>query len=670
MWAGVAFVVLGVARLVPAEPHELYLMVLAGAATIVGIRLRRGGSELSTRRGRLAAWAAGLAMLLPWAWFGALGGLVETLLAVLAALAVGWLAGRLLARVDFDGSFAKRILLTGLAGAAALVPVAAGVGESGVSLAELLVLPLLGVAAAALRRDSGRLIGLAAAGPLVFVDPDETSLILGTTDVAYWAFIATLCAVGIALLVDVGLAVSYGRGLALPATVAAGLVVLLAVALGAVYFGAGQPGLHGERMFVVLRERADLTGVAAIGDRGQRLAETYRRLVEVADRSQASLRRDLRRLRLGYQPYYLVNGLAVDGGPAVRAWLSRRSEVDRVLIDPVLRPLPAPPKPLSGRPATLGAPQWNVTLIGADRVWNELNVRGANVVIGSSDSGVDGAHPALAGNFRGGDDSWYDPWNGSRTPVDDNGHGTHTLGTAAGAGGIGVAPGATWVGCVNLARNLGSPSHYLDCLQFMLAPFPRGGDPLRDGRPQRAPHVLTNSWGCPEIEGCDGRLLRPAVAALTAAGIFFVAGTGNTGPSCGSITDEPATDREAFTVGAVNRERVLADFSSRGPVGGPDPFGPDLVAPGVEVLSALPGGVYGAEDGTSMATPHVAGVVALMWSANPRLIGDVRRTADLLRSTTQPAQPSGDACGDAGNTIGAGLVDAFEAVRAAQDAVP
>src|SRR5262249_53236917 len=152
---------------------------------------------------------------------------------------------------------------------------------------------------------------------------------------------------------------------------------------------------------------------------------------------------------------------------------------------------------------------------------------GRGVVVGSSDSGVDGSHPALAGTFRGGDDSWYDPWNGSATPVDHNGHGTHTAGTAAGARGIGVAPGATWIACVNLDRDLANPAYYLDCLQFMLAPFPRGGDPLRDGRPDRAADVLTNSWGCTAIEGCDSGALRAAVAALTTAGIYVVVAAGN-----------------------------------------------------------------------------------------------------------------------------------------------
>jgi subtilisin family serine protease len=435
----------------------------------------------------------------------------------------------------------------------------------------------------------------------------------------------------------------------------------------AVYFGAGRPGTYGDRVFVVLKQQADLSGLAAIGDRDRRLRETYRRLVDTADRSQASLRRDLRRLHLGYTPYYLVNGLEVDGGDAVRAWLAGRPEVDRILDSPQLRPIPELAPPLHGNAAAPGTPQWNLSLIGADRVWRDLGVTGKGIVVGTSDSGVDGAHPALRDRFRGGGDSWFDPWSHSRVPVDHGGHGTHTLGSAIGGNNVGVAPGAQWVGCVNLERNLGNPGRYLDCMQFMLAPFPYGGDPLRDGRPERAPHVLTNSWGCTALEGCDLRALRPAVDGLTAAGIFVVAAAGNEGPGCGSIADPIAPYPDTLTVGAVDRDDKVADFSSRGPT--PDgAVKPDVVAPGVDVLSALPGGGYGTESGTSMATPHVAGVVALLWSANPRLIGDIPRTREILRATATPATPTGATCGNPANLTGAGLVDAYRAVQQARAA--
>jgi subtilisin family serine protease len=336
-----------------------------------------------------------------------------------------------------------------------------------------------------------------------------------------------------------------------------------------------------------------------------------------------------------------------------------------VLVAQRLRPLPAPPGvALTGdRPAPT-APGWDLIAIGADRVHSQLTVTGRGVTVGSSDSGVDGTHPALSATFRGGDDSWYDPWDGTRAPTDGVGHGTHTLASAVGTPNVGVAPGAQWTACVDLDRNLGDPGHYLDCLQFMLAPFPVGGDPFRDGRPARSPQVLTNSWGCPDIEGCDLGTLREATAAFAAAGTFFVAAAGNSGPTCGSIKDPPAPYGDVLTVGAVDERGVVAPFSSRGPA--PDGSAkPDIVAPGAEVLSALPGGGYGILSGTSMAAPHVAGVVALMWSAQPALIGDPARTRAILRDTAVPVAPQAT-CGGTANTGGAGRVDAYAAVRAAQ----
>ncbi|MFJ8580500.1 S8 family serine peptidase [Micromonospora sp. NPDC093277] len=651
-----------------------------------------GGSGRRLRPVTLLAIAAGLASLLPWAWVGALGGALETLLAGLAAAALGGLAGALL-----DAAFwtrfavgtpprpARLVLVGGLVAGVTLVPLAGAAGQSGAQLPALLLVPPLGFVLAALEaaaRRSGRsagrapvrwLVGLALAGPLAFTDPEEITVLLASgRDVPYWVAVGAGAAFAVAVLLAVGYGVLLARPRAgAPRRAAAGLAAAaLLAAVAVVYAVPGHPGLYGERLLVVLREQADLSGIPAgtpgRDGRNTRAAEVYRRLVATADRTQGDLRRELTRLRLHPTSYYLINAIETDGGPEVRAWLSGRPEVARVLLSQRLRPLPAAEPPAHGDQPAPAGPVWNVSLVAADRVWSELGVTGSGVVVGSSDSGVDGRHPALAAGFRGGDDSWYDPWEHRRTPGDRGGHGTHTVGSAVGRNGIGVAPGAQWVGCVNLDRNLGSPAHYLDCLQFMLAPFPAGGNPFTDGRPDRAPDVLTNSWGCPPIEGCDPGALRPATAALAAAGILVVAAAGNTGPYCGSVADPPATYPDVVTVGAVNRARQVTSFSSRGPAAG-GLAKPDLVAPGAGVLSAFPGGEYATLDGTSMATPQVAGVVALMWSANPALVGDLARTRQLLLDTTTPAgvPADTDACGDARNLTGAGLVDAYTAVRAA-----
>ncbi|MER7588163.1 S8 family serine peptidase [Micromonospora sp. NPDC127501] len=668
-----------------------------GNAEPVGRRVRRSGPV------PLLAVAAGLALLLPWAWLGALGGLLETALALLAAAALGVLAATLL-DAPFWAPFAvgrpprpaRLVLVGGLVAGVALLLLAAGAGQSGAQLPALLTLPPVGFTLAALwaatwrpaadpaeairagRTATGWLVGLAALGPLAFTDPEEISLLLvGTRDIPFWVATAAGVGLAVAVLVAVGYAVLLARPTARTPNrrVAAVAAVVLLVAFGAVDLGPGQPGLYGERLFVVLRTQANLSDLpaAAPGRAGRdaRAAEVYRRLVTTAEQSQGDLLRGLNRLRLDPVSYYLVNAVEVDGGPAVRAWLARRPEVARVLVSQRLRPLPAPAGQNRGTAPKPTGPQWNISQIGADRVWSQLRVTGTGIVVGSSDSGVDGGHPALRAGFRGGDDSWYDPWDDTRSPTDQGGHGTHTVGSAVGRDGIGVAPDAQWVGCVNLDRNLGSPAHYLDCLQFMLAPFPAGGDPFTDGRPERAPQVLTNSWGCPPIEGCDQRVLRPATAALDAAGIFVVAAAGNTGPWCASIDDPPAPYPDVLTVGAVDAQRRVAEFSSRGPVPGGSGK-PDVLAPGVGVVSAMPGGTYAALDGTSMATPQVAGVVALMWSANPALVGDVARTRQILRDTATAATPTyrsdspSDACGAPSNVTGAGQVDAYAAVRAAQ----
>ncbi|MEU4551455.1 S8 family serine peptidase [Micromonospora violae] len=670
---------------------------VVGEPALVGRRLRRLGPV------PLLAVAAGLALLLPWAWLGALGGLLETVLAVLAAAALGVLAATLL-DAPFWSRFAlgrpprpaRLVLVGGLVAGVALLLLAAGTGQAGAQLPALLTLPPVGFALAALwaaawrpttdqaeaaragRTATGWLVGLAALGPLAFTDPEEITLLLvDTRDVPFWVAATAGVGLAVAVLVAIGYAVLLARPTARTPNrrVAAVAAVVLLVAFGVVDLGPGHPGLYGERLFVVLRAQADLSGLPAgtpgRAGRDARATEVYRRLVTTAEQSQGDLLREVNRLRLDPVSYYLVNAVEVDGGPAVRAWLARRPEVARVLVSQRLRPLPAPAGQSRGSAPRPTGPEWNIRQIGADRVWSQLRVTGAGIVVGSSDSGVDGTHPALQAGFRGGDDSWYDPWDGTRSPTDQGGHGTHTVGSAVGRDGIGVAPDAQWVGCVNLDRNLGSPGHYLDCLQFMLAPFPAGGDPFTDGRPERAPQVLTNSWGCPPIEGCDQRVLRPATAALDAAGIFVVAAAGNTGPWCASIDDPPAPYPDVLTVGAVDNQRRVAEFSSRGPVPGGSGK-PDVLAPGVGVVSAMPGGTYAALDGTSMATPQVAGVVALMWSANPALVGDVNRTRQILRDTATAATPTyrsrnpSDACGTPSNVTGAGQVDAYAAVRAAQ----
>ena len=198
--------------------------------------------------------------------------------------------------------------------------------------------------------------------------------------------------------------------------------------------------------------------------------------------------------------------------------------------------------------------------------------------------------------------------------------------------------------------------------------------------------MVNNSWGCPIEEGCLPDTLRTAVENLRAAGQMMVASAGNEGPACGTVQSPPALYDSVFSVGAITQSDRAASFSSRGPVSadGSQRPKPDIVAPGVDVRSSVPGG-YASFPGTSMAGPHVAGAVALLWSAAPDLIGDIDRTESTLIETAQKltvdavcsdataGQTTVCACGSDGpdsvpnQVYGWGQVDVWAAVQALLD---
>jgi subtilisin family serine protease len=259
-------------------------------------------------------------------------------------------------------------------------------------------------------------------------------------------------------------------------------------------------------------------------------------------------------------------------------------------------------------------------------------------------------------------------------PCDDDlaiAHGTHTTGTAVGSDGgenqIGMAPGARWIACRNMDQTVGKPSTYLECFEWFLAPYPVGGTPAQ-GDPARAPHVTINSWDCPPSEGCSAPDLQAAVEAQRAAGIMTVVAAGNNGPSCGSINTPPAIHDAAYTVAAYGTStNLLASFSSRGVVtiDGSNRLKPDIAAPGVFVRSAHPNG-YLVLSGTSMATPHVAGAVALLWSSLPALKGRIAETEAILNASA--VQVGSTACGTSGTPNaewGYGKLDVAAAYSAA-----
>ena len=612
----------------------------------------------------------------PFAILGALGSPTDTLLNLLAGLSIGWLAALLME------STTENKFLDAFGIGALLALLGSALGYDGAQLILLAILPSFAFAISALmpsRVAAMILTGLLAAAGLIFFDPTELTIVLG--DIATIALrtvtfvVATGLVVGLIALIIRYITESREGSSTTRLLGSAGAILAWAVVI-ILFFTTGNRGFYGDRLFVILKDQADLSSVSQTQDIDPRRVAAYQTLTEHANGTQADLRNTLDSFGVDYTPYYLVNALEVRGGTFVRLFLLTRPEVDRVISSPRLRPASQNEAPVvSGAASPPGGIGWNVTMIGADKVWQEFGVRGEGVVVGQSDSGADVNHPELKesyrGNTGGNDYNWFDPWTGEPAPFDSNGHGTHTLGTIVGQNGIGIAPDATWFACANLVRNLANPALYLDCMQFMLAPFPQDGDPFVDGDPLRAADVLNNSWGCPEIEGCDANSLKAASDNLRAAGIFVVVSTGNDGPLCNTVDAPLSLYDSAFSVGAIDQFGNVADFSSRGPVNadGSGRIKPDIVAPGVNILSSLPGGNYGENSGTSMAGPHVAGAVALLWSADPTLIGDIDRTEQLLIDTAKAYTGSTSAgCfeGDIPNAAyGYGVVDVYEAVKLA-----
>ncbi len=650
----------------------LQILICASAAVIVA---RAQGTKMDRRSGNisfaflLAAFGVG-----PLAVLGAFGSPTDAILGLLAGLSFGWLAALLM-----EATTGNRFLdAFGIGAVLALL--GSAVGYDGAQLILLTVLPAFAFAIAAVmpsKVSTALLTGLLTAAALIFFDPTELTIVLG--DLIGVAFKAVAFTVGLGLVVGVialiiQMITEAGTGSGVTRVLGAVCAIGAWIVVITLFFASGNRGFYGDRLFVILKSQADLSSVRQIENIDERRTAAYEMLTQHANETQAGLRNTFNNFGVEYTPYYLVNAIEVRGGALVRLYLATRSEVDRVIPSPRLRPVdPVEAFPSSGMTAPTGV-QWNVSMIGADKVWDEFDVRGEGIVVGQSDSGADVNHPELKESYRGnteGDDyNWFDPWNGKSSPYDDGGHGTHTLGTIVGQNGIGIAPRATWFACANLNRNLANPALYLDCMQFMLAPFPQAGDPFSDGDPTRAADVLNNSWGCPDIEGCDPNALLDAANHLRDAGIFVVVSTGNDGPNCSTVNAPLSLYDSVFSVGAIDQFGDIAGFSSRGPVtaDGSGRMKPDIAAPGVDVYSSLPGGMYGSNSGTSMAGPHVVGAVALLWSAQPSLVGDIDRTEQLLIQTADPYTGTISGCfeGDVPNAAyGYGILDVYEAVKEA-----
>ncbi|MFA6468442.1 MAG: S8 family serine peptidase [Bacteroidota bacterium] len=312
----------------------------------------------------------------------------------------------------------------------------------------------------------------------------------------------------------------------------------------------------------------------------------------------------------------------------------------------------------------------SVPQIRANEVWNTYGITGEGVVVGIIDTGIDYLHPALGGgigaSFKviGG----YDFSNMDDDPMDDNGHGTHVAGiVAADAAGIkGVAPGVKLFAFKVLNAEGGGNEDNI------IAAIERTVDPNDDGNMSDRLDIVNMSLGSDDGNPDDAASV--AVDNATMLGVTFCVAAGNAGQgvyiegkennyyySGMESVGSPGTSRLAITVGAADSNNAMAYFSSKGPSPGNFGIKPDVVAPGLMIYSLSPGGEYITESGTSMASPMVAGVAALLKSKDNSLT-PLQIKSRIVNSSVDIGVPV--------MVQGAGRVDAMRAIAQTSFAVP
>ena len=408
-----------------------------------------------------------------------------------------------------------------------------------------------------------------------------------------------------------------------------------------------------------------------------------RALQEKAAATQPALLAELARLRaagriVSYQSFWIVNAVQVEAAKGVLEELARLPGIDTIYLDyPLTLIEPTANYPAESEP--LRAVEPGIAAVRAPEVW-AMGYTGAGVLVANMDTGVDGNHPALAARWAGllpayqghPEWAWRDALSNppSQFPTDSYGHGTHTMGTVCGLAGnnqIGVAPGAVWIADNSINQGIGQA-----LMNDIIAGFQWLADP--DGNPGTnwdVPGVCSNSWGIatghnfpPYSTPCDPSFWA-YLDACEAVGCVILFSAGNEGSSPNTLrrpADRATDDYRTLAVAAVDANSTgwpIAYFSSRGPTNctpnGDPAIKPDISAPGVSVRSAYPGGGYQYMDGTSMASPHVNGVVALMKQACPDLT--VTQIKDILYQTAVDLGSAGE-----DNSYGWGMVDAYEAV--------
>ena len=420
--------------------------------------------------------------------------------------------------------------------------------------------------------------------------------------------------------------------------------------------------------WIQLGSQADVSKARKAKGKDDKARALFRAKTEHAEKSQAGLRALLKEAGARHKSFWISNTIKVTADKALAEKIAARSEVVSIEADdPIVIPDPLPGKD----EPSVDAVEWNIDRINAPKVWSDLGVRGEGVVVANIDTGVQYDHPAVKAAYRGlksdgtysHDYNWFDPASvcSGAAPCDNNGHGSHTMGTMVGDDGagnqIGVAPGAKWIAAKGCESSSCSRDSLLASGQWVVAPTDSAG---QNPRPDLAPDVVNNSWGSSVYDAW----YRDTVQSWRDAGIFPAFSNGNSGPSC-NTSGSPGMYTNSYSSGAFDINNTIASFSSRG-TGENGAIKPDLAAPGVNVRSAWTGGGYNSISGTSMASPHTAATVALMWSASPALHGDIAETEKLLDASATDVDNT--TCGGTAannNVFGEGRLNAFDAVNAA-----